>query len=652
MDAKQKRNFVLVGHAQCGKTSLSESILAVTGAVSRKGSVMEGNTVSDYAADEVERKISINLGLMYVNFQNHRIQFIDTPGYADFIGEVISALKAVDAAVVVVDATSGVEVGTENVWGQLEELRLPRLIFVNKMDKEGADFPGCLTQIKEQLSAKAMVLEDLNSPVVIEAVAETDDKLLEKYLDSGALSTEEIILALKKAVSDTKIFPVLKGSAFTDEGIKDLLSAVTNYLPSPLERPSLSAEDTAKKEAKALSSEENGSLHGLVFKNIFDPYVGQLSLLRIFSGKLVANSGFYNINKKTKERIGQIYLMQGKEQISTESAGCGDIVTLSKLKDTSAGDSIGEEKSPLQFAPPVFPEPAISFSVKPRSRQDEEKISPSLAKLTAEDLTFKTSRDAETKEMIISGMGDLHLNVMVDRLKRRFNVEVDLGMPKVPYKETITRTARVQGKFKRQSGGRGQYGDCWIEVEPLPRGGGDFEFVDKIFGGAIPRNYIPSVEKGVRQAMAEGALAGYQLVGVRAILVDGSFHAVDSSDMAFQIAGGMAVRKAVMEAGPVLLEPIMDAEIIVSEEFMGQISGDLNSRRGRIMGMESRGKLQQVKAQVPLAEMFTYANDLRSMTGGRGSYTMKFSHYEQVPQKIAAGIVAQYQAKKKEEETQ
>ncbi|MFZ5801256.1 MAG: elongation factor G [Candidatus Omnitrophota bacterium] len=652
MDSRQKRNFAFLGHAQSGKTSLAESILAITGAASRKGSVLEGNTVSDYAADEIERKISINLGLMYVNFQNHRIQFIDTPGYADFIGEVIAALKAVDAAVVVVDAASGVEVGTENVWGRLEELHLPRLIFVNKMDKDGADFAGVLGQIKEQLSSKAVVVEDLSASEVIETVAETDDKLLEKYLDSGTLSTEEIIPALKKAVLEAKIFPVLKGSAITDEGVKDLLSAIINYLPSPLERPEISVEDAIKKETKVITPSEDGALSGLVFKNLSDPYVGQLSLLRIFSGKLLANSGLYNVNKKSKERIGQIYIMQGKEQVGVEAAGCGDIVTLPKLKDTAAGDSIGEEKNPLLFAPPVFPEPAISFSVKPRTRQDEEKISPSLAKLTAEDLTFKTSRDAETKEMIISGMGDLHLNVMVDRLKRRFNVEVDLGVPKVPYKETITKTARVQGKFKRQSGGRGQYGDCWIEIEPLPKGGGDFEFVDKIFGGAIPRNYIPSVEKGVRQAMAEGALAGYQLVGVRVILVDGSFHPVDSSDIAFQIAGAMALRKAVMEAGPVLLEPIMEVGIFLSEEFMGQISGDLNSRRGRIMGMESKGKLQQVKAQVPLSEMFTYANDLRSMTGGRGSYTMRFSHYEQVPQKIAAGIIAQYQAKKKEEETQ
>jgi len=643
-----KRNFVLLGHAQCGKTSLAESVLFICGATSRKGSVAEGNTVSDYAADEIERKISINAGLLFANFQGHQIQFIDTPGYADFVGEVTSSLRAVDAAVVVIDAINGIEVGTESIWSALEEMRLPRLIFVNKMDKEGADFSKVFAQIREQLSSKVVSLENLSDPHLVEAVAETDDKLLEKYLESGSLSEAEVKEALKQATLNAKVFPVLKGSAMTDQGIKELLTAVINYLPSPLERRSVKVLDPATKDTKEIPVSEDGNLVAFVFKNISDPYVGQLSLLRIFSGKLPSNSSFYNVTKATKERIGQIYTLQGKEQRAIEIAGCGDIVTLSKLKDTEAGNSVAEEKNPVEFPPLVLPEPSISFSVKPKSRADEEKISQSLAKLTAEDLTFKTSRDPETKELIISGLGDLHLNVMVDRLKKRYNVEVELGTPKVPYKETITKTARVQGKFKRQSGGRGQYGDCWIEIEPLPKGSGDSEFVDKIFGGAIPRNYIPSVEKGVRQAMLEGALAGYQLVGIRVILVDGSFHAVDSSDMAFQIAGGMALRKAVLEAGPVLLEPVMDVEIVVSEEFMGQISGDLNSRRGRIMGMDTKGKSQMVKAQVPLSEMFTYANDLRSITGGRGSYSMKFSHYDQVPHKIASTIIVQYQAKKKE----
>jgi elongation factor G len=652
MEAKLKRNFVLVGHAQCGKTSLAESLLSVAGATARKGSVAEGNTVSDYGSDEIERKISINASFLFLNFQGHQIQFIDTPGYADFSGEVVSSLRAVDAAVVVIDSIGGIEVGTESIWGTLEELQMPRIIFVNKMDKEGADLSNVLAQIKEQLSPKAVSLENLSAPDLVDAVAESDDKLLEKYLETGSLSEAEITPALKQAVVDAKIFPVLKGSATTDQGVKELLAAIIKYLPSPLERQPLKAINPVSKEEKSVASSEDGVLSAFVFKNISDPYVGQLSLLRIFSGKLPSNTSFYNVTKAVKERIGQIYMLQGKEQRPIEAAACGDIVTLPKLKDTESGNSIADEKNPLEFPPLVFPEPSISFSVKPKTRADEEKISQSLHKLTAEDRTFMTSRDPETKEMIISGMGDLHLNIMVDRLKKRYNVEVELGTPKVPYKETITKTARVQGKFKRQSGGRGQYGDCWIEIEPLPKGSGDFEFVDKIFGGSIPRNYIPSVEKGVRQAMVEGALAGYQLVGVRVYLVDGSFHAVDSSDMAFQIAGGMALRKAVMEAGPVLLEPIMDVEIVVTEEFMGQITGDLNSRRGRVMGMDTKGKSQVVKAQVPLSEMFTYASDLRSMTGGRSSYSMKFSRYDQVPGKIAATIINQYQAKKKEEQTE
>ncbi|MDD5355884.1 MAG: elongation factor G, partial [Candidatus Omnitrophica bacterium] len=390
-------------------------------------------------------------------------------------------------------------------------------------------------------------------------------------------------------------------------------------------------------------------LSGLVFKTVADPYVGQLSLIKIFSGKLQTNTSFYNITKSSKERFSQIYCLQGKEQRPINEASCGDIIAIAKLKDTHTNDSIGSETELLVFDPIVFPDPIYSASIKPKTRQDEDKISVTLAKITSEDHTFKVTRDTQTKEMIISGMGDQHLNVMVERMKKRFNVEVDLGTPKVPYKETLTKVTKVQGKYKKQSGGRGQYGDVWLEVAPLARGG-DFEFVDKVVGGAIPRNYIPSVEKGVKNAMLEGVVAGYPFVDVRVTLYDGSYHDVDSSDIAFQIAGRMAFRKAVLEAGPVLLEPIMDVEVAITEEFMGQISGDINSRRGRVMGMDSRAKYQILKAQVPLAEMFTYAADLRSMTGGRGMYSMSFSHYEIVPPKITQDIIAKYQQTKKQEE--
>ncbi|MCM8763318.1 MAG: elongation factor G [Candidatus Omnitrophica bacterium] len=650
MDVKNKRSIIFLGHAQSGKTSLTEAILFACGSTTRKGTVAEGTTISDYSSDEIERKISINSSFLYCDYKGNRIQMIDSPGYLDFFGEVISGVRAVDAAVLVVDAVSGVEVGTEKCWELLEELGLPRLIFVNKIDKEGANPERVIEDIKKSLSAKAFILDSQESPELIEAVAESDDKLLEKYLESGKLSSDEIKQGLQQAVSKAKLFPLILGSALQDKGIAELLEAIINYLPSPLERPKIEVTDALKpEEKKQISFSEDSPFSAFVFKSISDPYVGQLSVLRIFSGKLASNTGFYNASKKIKERIGSIYIMQGKEQRPVESASCGDIVAIAKLKDTQTNDSLSDEKNPVIFTPIVFPEPAISASVKPKSRQDEEKISVSLTKLSSEDPTFKVSRDTQTKELIISGLGDQHLDVMLARLKKRFNVEVDLGTPKVAYKETITKTAKVQGKHKKQSGGRGQYGDCWIEVQPLPRDI-EFEFVDKIFGGAIPRNFIPSVEKGVRQACLEGAIAGYPITNIRVILYDGSYHEVDSSDIAFQIAGAKALRKAVLEAGPVLLEPVMDVEVVVPEEFMGAISGDLNSRRGRIMGMDVKGKNQVIKAQVPLAEMFKYANDLRSITGGRGSYTMKFSHYEEVPQKIAQNIIAQSGFKKTEEE--
>jgi elongation factor G len=638
---QNKRSIILLGHAQSGKTSLSECLLFRCGAVTRKGSISEGNTVSDYSWDEIERKNSINTSLLFCDYQNLRIQIVDVPGYADFFGEVIAGIRAVDNAILVIDSTSGVEVGTEKAWALLEEFKLPRIIFVNKTDKEGVDVNKVIADIKSALSKKAVLLSSPNSEELVELVAETDDKLLEKYLSDGKLDPAEVAVGLRRAVVQAKVFPIISGSAITETGIDDLLKSINDYLASPEEKPLLEVEGEIKFSIDA-------PFTAFVFKSIFDPYVGQLSLLRVFSGKLPASSSFYNVTQKASERFTQIYILQGKEQRPVEEALCGDIVAIPKLKQTQTQDSLTEQKNAVVFKPISFPETMISASVKPHSRQDEEKISEALAKLVAEDPTFKVSRDQQTKELIISGLGDLHLDVMISRLKKRFSVQVDLGTPKVAYKETITKTAKIQGKYKRQSGGRGQYGDVWIEVNPLERGK-EFEFVDKIVGGAIPRNFIPSVEKGVKQAMSEGAIAGYPIVDIQVVLYDGSFHEVDSSDIAFQIAGAMALRKAALAASPVLLEPIMNVDVIIPEEYLGQISGDLNSRRGRMMGMEIKGKNQIVKAQVPLAEIFTYANDLRSITGGRGSYTMKFSHYEQVPAKITNEIISNYQAQKKEE---
>jgi elongation factor G len=650
MDAKNKRNFILLGHAQSGKTSFCENILYFCKATNRKGTIADGATVSDYSFDEIERKSSINSSFLYCDYKDARIQMIDTPGYADFFGEVISGIRAVDSAIIVVDATAGVEVGTERAWQLLEESNLPCIIFINKIDKEGTDVNKTLADIKDRLSKKATMINSLDSPDLVEAIAESDDKLLDKYLEGAKLSPEELGIGLKQAVIKRKVFPVIAGSALTDKGIPEILDAVIQYLPGPLERAKLEAKNSLKpEEKKEIVFKEDGRFCAFVFKSIFDPYVGQLTVLRIFSGTLLSNTGFYNANKKTKERIGQIYLLQGKEQRPVETASCGDIVAIAKLKETTTSDSLCDEKEPVLFEPLVFPEAAISASVKPKSRQDEEKISGVLTKLADEDPTFKVTREQQTKELIVSGLGDLHLSVMIGRMKKRFNVEVELGTPKVSYKETITKTTKVQGKYKRQSGGRGQYGDVWIEIEPLERDKG-FEFVDKVFGGAIPKNFIPAVEKGVLQAMSEGAIAGYPIVDIRVTLYDGSYHEVDSSDIAFQIAGAMALRKAVLEAGAVLIEPIMDVEVIIPEECLGAITGDLNSRRGRIMGIDIKGKSQIVKAKAPLAEMFTYANDLRSITGGRGMYTMRFSHYEEVPHKVISTIISQYQASKKQEE--
>ncbi|MBM3244064.1 MAG: GTP-binding protein, partial [Candidatus Omnitrophica bacterium] len=480
MDANKKRNFILLGHAQSGKTTLAESLLYYCKATTRKGKVEDGTTVSDYSFDEIERGNSINLSLLCLDYSGNRIQIIDTPGYADFSGEVISGVRAVDSGIIVVDALSGVQVGTEKAWEMLEETNLPCMVFINKIDKEGANINSVLADLKSTLSKNCVIIESLEDPVLMEAIAESDDSLLEKYLAVLRLSVEEIKSGLSNAVIKRKLFPVIVGSALNDKGIQDLLEDIIQYLPSPLQRSPLTAIDPLKEsEKKEVLLKEDAPLSGFVFKNISDPYVGQLSLLRIFSGSLASNSGFYNPNKKTKERIGQVHILQGKEQRNLDLASCGDIVALAKLKDTQVSDSVCQEKEQFLFDPLIFPEAAISASVKPKSREDEEKISDALHKLAAEDHTFKVTHDPQTKELIISGLGDLHLAVMVGRLKKRFNVSVELGTPKVSYKETITKNIKVQGKFKRQSGGRGQYGDCWVEVAPLKRGGG-LEFIDKI----------------------------------------------------------------------------------------------------------------------------------------------------------------------------
>lgn len=660
------RNVIFVSHSGSGKTSLIEALLFNAKMTTRLGKVAEGNTHSDYSADEIERKISISSKFLHLIWKNTRVHILDTPGYADFVGDVIAPLRVADAAVLLIEAVHGIEVGTERVWQFLEERDLPRMIFINRLDKENSSFENTLNAIRERFGKQCVALQ---SPVgeelslkgvesvllkdgklkedLLDAVVETDDALTEKYLEGKELTPDEITKALKAACVAGKIIPVFCGSAVQNIGVTTLLDAIVELLPSPADRPAVEGTHPKTKETIKRNPAENEPFSAFIFKDIFDQYVGHLTLFRVYSGTIESNTGFYNSTRDLKERIGQLYVLQGKEQIPVQKAAAGDITAVAKLKDSHNNDTICDEKNPIVFSPTVFPQPCISHSVKPKTRQDEEKIMGALTRLVSEDPTFKISRDEQTKELVISGMGDLHLDVMLDRMKKRFGVDVEVGIPKVPYKETIKKPVKVQGKYKRQSGGRGQYGDCWLELEPLPHGK-QYEFVDKIVGGAIPRQYVPSVEKGVKEAMHSGILAGYPVVDVRVTVYDGSFHEVDSSDMAFQIAASMAFKKGQEEASPVLLEPIMEVEIIVPDDHLGQITGDINSRRGRIMGIEARGRQQYVKASIPLAEIFKYATELRSMTGGRGSYSMKFSHYEEVPAKIIQIIVTN--AKKASEE--
>ena len=657
----KKMTFLLCGHAHSGKTTLAEAVVYRCGGSSRLGNIEEGTTLSDYEDDEKERNSSINAAVLNCQYQGNFLQFIDTPGYIDFIGELISSIRAADFAVIMIDAAGGVEVGTEKAWEFLRKENIPCLFFINKLDKENTSFDQTLSELRQTLSRGAVgfvsadgasvtnilkTKEPAGYGAIVEAVAESDDALLEKYLESGSLDEKELMLALKKAVFDSKIFPVVGGAIQKNVGIDVLLDLIVELMPSVGDFPSHKAKDKAGNDTEVPVAVDS-YFSAQVFKTIIDPYVGQLNIFRIFSGKISSNTEVFNATKGHKEKIGQLFILQGKQQIAQDTLFAGDIGAVAKLKNTQTQDCLCEDLSPLIFAPLEFPLPAYSASVKPKTRQDEEKISAALSRLTSEDPTFAVSRDTQTKELIISGMGELHLNVIIERMKRKYNASVDLGTPKVPYKETITKSVTLQNKYKKQTGGRGQYGDVWIEVEPLERGK-NFEFVDKIVGGAIPRNFIPSVEKGIKKTMAQGILAGYPVSDIRVTLFDGSYHAVDSSDMAFQIAGSMALKKALEQAQSVLIEPIMNVEITVPGELMGQITGDINGRRGKIMGMEVKGKNEVVKARVPLSEMFKYASDLRSVTGGRGSYVMSFSHYEIVPSRIAQGVIEKAKSAGKE----
>jgi elongation factor G len=662
-DLAKKRIFLLCGHAQSGKTSLAESLLFKSKATTRLGKVVDNTTVSDYEEDEKERKSSINLAVLNVDYKGNALQFVDAPGYLDFTGELISGARAADFAVLVVDAVEGVGVGTEKAWEILKKENIPCMFFVNKLDKQDTDYNKTLQGIKQSLTKKVTslsLIEGKNTinilknkdkdasgySAIVDGVAESDDALCEKYLETGTLAEDEVMIALKKAVKNRAVFPVVGGIATQEVGVELLLDLILEIMPSVKDALGRKAKDKSGQEM-VVEPKLDEPFSAQVFKTVIDPFVGQLTILRVFSGELPSNGDFFNVTTGAKEKFGQIYALQGKQEIAKDSVCAGDIAAIAKLKNTHTQDSLCAGSRSLEFKSLEFPSPVYSASVKPKTRQDEDKISSALARLTSEDPTCSTSRDAQTKELIISGMGELHINVIIGRMRRKYQANVDLGTPKVPYFETINKSISVSHKYKKQTGGKGQYGDVSIKVEPLARGK-NFEFVNKISGGAIPRNFIPSVEKGIRKAMAQGFLAGFPIIDIRVILFDGSYHDVDSSDMAFQIASSMALKKAFDQAGSALLEPIMNAEITVPEEFMGQITGDISSRRGKVMGMEAKGKNESVKALIPLAEMFKYASDLRSVTGGRGIYTMSFSNYEVVPARITQGIIDK--AKKAKEE--
>jgi elongation factor G len=666
------RNVGITAHGGAGKTTLTEAILYNAGLLSRLGKVDDGTTVTDYLPEEIKRKVTITSTLAPMEWNNTKINFVDTPGYADFIGEVKGTLRAVDNLLMVVCGVSGVEVQTEVIWDFANEKNMPRIIFINKLDRENSNFNKVLSELKESFGTSIVPIQipigseanfsglvdilqlkafsfkdgkateipipnDLEEEVqvyrdaLMESAAEGDDELLMKYLEGEELSPEEIIKGFKNGVKEAKIFPVLVGSALNNIGIPNLINAVVDFLPSPQE---LSEKDLLQEAPAAL-----------VFKTLADPYVGKLSFFRVFTGSLKTSDSILNANIEKEEKVGHFLMVRGKTQENLSEVMAGDIAAVAKLQETLTGHTLCLKSKPQILEGIEFPEPTLSVAISPKSRGDEDKVGNALSRLLEEDPTLKVEKNLETKESILKGMGDLHLEIIMDRMKAKFGVEVEMRTPKVPYRETIRGTVKIQGKHKKQSGGAGQYGDVWLTLEPLPDA--DFEFHETVFGGAVPRNYFPAVEKGIREAMQEGILAGYPVTNVKATLVDGSYHPVDSNEMSFKIAGSLAFKKGMEKANPVLLEPIMNVEILCPEQFMGDIMGDLNSKRGRIMGMEPKGKLQVIRAQAPLAEMFRYAIDLKSITQARGSFKMELSHYEDVPQRIAEDII---NSKKKEDE--
>jgi elongation factor G len=675
----QIRNVVFLSHQGAGKTSLAEFMLFTSGAIQRLGSVADGTTTSDYDPLEVDRHMGINLSLVPIKWQEMKLNLIDTPGYADFIGEVRSGLRVTEGAIIVICAASGVEVGTEQMWSDAEKGNLPRLIFVNKMDRDNADFLSTLKVIQAKLSPKCLPLQlpigsqkdfqgvidlvtmkayigtDLQETEIpsalreqaeasreklVEAAVEVDDELINKYLEGESINNEEIFAAIKKSTIAGKLVPVFVGSALKGLGTQQILNGICSYLPSPEEKDAIVAKNVSTGDQEEIKPDSESPLSSLVFKTTADPYVGKLSYFRVYSGVISSNAQVWNANKNSMERIGQLFTMLGKNQQPVPQVVAGDIGAVARLSLTTTGDTLCAREHPVILPGIEFPKANFSMAIQPQAKTDLDKMSTVLPRICEEDPSLQTRREADTSEFIISGGGDNHLEITREKIRRKFGVEVKLDLPKIPYKETITMSTKAEYKHKKQTGGHGQYGHVLLELEPLPRGSG-FEFAEKIFGGAIPQNYIPSVEKGVNEAKQEGILAGYPVVDVKVSLYDGSFHAVDSSDIAFKIAGAQALKKGLSQGQPVLVEPIMNLTINVPEAYTGDITSDLNTKRGRVLGMNPANGINVIEAQAPYAELLRYALNLRSLTQGRGSFVMEFDHYEEVPAHLSQKIIAE-----------
>jgi elongation factor G len=680
------RNVALVGHQSSGKTMLAEAIAFDAGVITRLGQIEDGNTLLDSTPDEIERKISITSGLTFVEVDKTKVNLLDTPGYDDFVGEVLSVLPVVEGGIVVMSADSGVEIGTENTWRYLDRFGLPRIVCVNKMDKEHADFEKCLEDARRYLGAKVMPLflpigqgasfkgvvdilrkkafvysgsdgqcDEADVPAelagkvdelrqgLMDFAAETDDSLLEKFLEGGEMTDEELTSGLSAGCLTGSLVPLIPVSATGNKGVQQLMNLIVDMLPPPTWRTEL---PTAT-EKKTVELKPEGPTLSYVFKALSEKHIGDLSFIRCYAGSVDAGADLFNANTETSERIGQVFFIQGKNRVDTDAIGAGDIGAAVKLKSAKMNQTLCQRSGAVVLKAPDLPQPSLHTAIVAKEKNDVDKVGAGLNRLNEEDPTFKVEIDPELRQTILSGQGELHFEVILSKLKRKYGVEVEMVVPKIPYRETVTKQAEAQGKYKKQSGGRGQYGDVHIRLEPLPRGTG-FEFVDAIVGGVVPSKYIPAVEKGVVEAMKRGILAGYQVQDVKVTIFYGSYHTVDSSDNAFKVAGSLGFKNAAQLAKPVILEPVMDVEVLVPDEYMGDIMGDLSMRRGKIQGTEQEGSLQKIKAQVPLSELYRYSTMLRSMTQGRATHRRAFSHYEEVPHEVAQKLIAEAGAAKEE----